>query len=244
MKNEKMKKIFVILFVLFVNLVFSQEDYNDLYKSSIQNSIYPAGAVIDTSLVKINKENKDLIRKNINGEEYILVVSSKQSISYYTDSSGNPLKTYNTGNYPIWITTAPELKQWFYKKTFKDRNLRLVQLLGLPPNSKCNYFIEFWVRPQDLFRPCPDKEITDGKCDLCFPNDITEEHLKWINENRISRYYQCDLSNQYPWTQLGYTYDWEPSNKTHIGLSEFIINSNSTIYINSIYTTDEYLDEK
>ena len=104
-----------------------------------------------------------------------------------------------------------------------------------------SYFVEFWVRPVDLFRPCPDKEITDGKCDLCFPEGTDPEHIKWINENRISRYYQCDLYYQYPWGQLGYTYDWNPKNKSHFGLSEFIIGANKTIYINRIVTTLEYL---
>jgi hypothetical protein len=64
----------------------------------------------------------------------------------------------------------------------------------------------------------------------------------WINENRISRYYQCDLYDRYPWTQLGYTYDWDPKNKTHIGLSEFIISSNRTIYLNKIYSINDYLN--
>ena len=53
--------------------------------------------------------------------------------------------------------------------------------------------------------------------------------------------YQCDLYNQYPWGQLGYTYDWNPKNKSHVGLSEFIIGAGKTIYVNRIVTTQEYL---
>lgn len=40
--------------------------------------------------------------------------------------------------------------------------MRLKQLLGLPPTATNSYFVKFWVRPNDLFRPCPDKEI-NGK---------------------------------------------------------------------------------
>jgi hypothetical protein len=217
-------------------LCIAQSD-RDLYKQSIVNSIYPDSSKIYTDLVQINSSNKSLIRKSINNEEYILVCTWKQNIAFYNKD------VFNTGNWPLWVTTAPELKNRFKSESVKDTNQRLIQLLGLPPGSKYSYFVEIWVRPQDLFRPCPDKEITDGKCDLCFPSGTDADHIKWINENRISRYYQCELYNQYPWGQLGYTYDWNPDNKSHVGLSEFIIGVNKTVYINRIVPTEEYLCE-
>ena len=189
-------------------------------------------------MVHIADCNEELIRKNINNEEYILVCTWKQNVSFYAKDT-----IFNTGNWPLWVTTAPELKNRIKSEVVKDTNLRLIQLLGLPPGSKYSYFVEMWVRPQDLFRPCPDKEITDSKCDICFPSGTDADHIKWINENRISRYYQCDLYNQYPWGQLGYTYDWNPDNKSHVGLSEFIIGTNKTVYINRIVTTQEYLSK-
>jgi hypothetical protein len=231
-----MKNILLVTIALLISFNVIGQSNRELYKLSIINSIYPDSSEICTNLVQINDSNKTLIRKNINGEEYILVCTWKQNVSFYQKDT-----VFNTGNYPIWVTTSPELKNRIKKESPKDINLRLIQLLGLPPTAQYSYFVEFWVRPVDLFRPCPDKEITDGKCDLCFPEGTDTEHIKWINENRISRYYQCDLYYQYPWGQLGYTYDWNPKNKSHVGLSEFIIGSNKTIYINRIVTTLEYL---
>lgn len=124
---------------------------------------------------------------------------------------------------------------------YKVADHRLIQLLGLPPNSVYRYFVEFWVKPEDLFRPCPDQEITDSRCDICFPANADSAHVAWINSNRISRYYQCELNHQYPWTQLGYTYDWNPKNKTHFGLSEFVIAAHRKIRVNAIYRTEDYL---
>ncbi|MFA8433264.1 MAG: hypothetical protein ACEPOZ_02005 [Marinifilaceae bacterium] len=210
-----------------------------LYKQAIQNAMYPEESKVDTSLVAVNNQNRNLVWKEINGEEYILVVTWKQNISYYEPYIDSAY--YNTGNYPIWVTTAPELLQRMKQEKVKDTDLRLKQLLGLPPNSIYNYFIEFWVKPGDLFRPCPDNEITDKQCDLCFPSNTDASHISWINNNRIDRYYQCDLFNQYPWTQLGYTYDWNPNNKTHIGLSEFVIGKDKNIKVKAIYTTKDYL---
>ena len=231
-----MKNILLVTIALLISFNVIGQSNRELYKLSIINSIYPDSSEICTNLVQINDSNKTLIRKNINGEEYILVGTWKQNVSFYQKDT-----VFNTGNYPIWVTTSPELKNRIKKESPKDINLRLIQLLGLPPTAQYSYFVEFWVRPVDLFRPCPDKEITDGKCDLCFPEGTDTEHIKWINENRISRYYQCDLYYQYPWGQLGYTYDWNPKNKSHFGLSEFIIGANKTIYINRIVTTLEYL---
>ena len=231
-----MKNILLATIALLISFNVIGQTNRELYKLSIINSIYPESSEICTNLVQINDSNKTLIRKNINGEEYILVCTWKQNVSFYQKDT-----IFNTGTYPIWVTTAPELKNRIKKDSPKDVNLRLIQLLGLPPTAQYSYFVEFWVRPVDLFRPCPDKEITDGKCDLCFPEGTDPEHIKWINENRISRYYQCDLYYQYPWGQLGYTYDWNPRNKSHFGLSEFIIGTNKTIYINRIVTTSEYL---
>lgn len=231
-----MKNILLSTIALLISFNVIGQINRELYKLSIINSIYPDSSEICTKLVQINDSNKTLIRKNINGEEYILVCTWKQNVSFYQKDT-----VFNTGTYPIWVTTAPELKNRIKKESPKDVNLRLIQLLGLPPTAQYSYFVEFWVRPVDLFRPCPDKEITDSKCDLCFPEGTDPEHIKWINENRISRYYQCDLYYQYPWGQLGYTYDWNPKNKSHFGLSEFIIGANKTIYINRIVTTLEYL---
>ena len=231
-----MKNILLATIALLISFNVIGQTNRELYKLSIINSIYPESSEICTNLVQINDSNKTLIRKNINDEEYILVCTWKQNVSFYQKDT-----IFNTGTYPIWVTTAPELKNRIKKDSPKDVNLRLIQLLGLPPTAQYSYFVEFWVRPVDLFRPCPDKEITDGKCDLCFPEGTDPEHIKWINENRISRYYQCDLYYQYPWGQLGYTYDWNPRNKSHFGLSEFIIGTNKTIYINRIVTTSEYL---
>ncbi|WP_375559530.1 hypothetical protein ACE193_17570 [Bernardetia sp. OM2101] len=247
MKNFKL--LFFIAFLFLgacqsVKKVDTKESYSKefaLYQKSIESSMSPSPQKVYPNLVSITPENTNLIRKRINGEDYILMVTWKQNISYYEkylDSAH-----YNTGSYPIWVTTAPELAQRMQKEKAKDVNLRLKQLLGLPPNAIYSYFIEFWVKPQDLFRPCPDSEITDNKCDLCFPENTDTSYMSWINENRVSRYYQCQIDEKYPWTQLGYTYDWNPKNKSHVGLSEFVIKENTNIIIKAIYTTEGYLNK-
>lgn len=243
----KLLKPLILLLVLCqvscqsIQQICKKPDAETLYQTSIEEAMSPSPSKVYSELVSINSQNNNLTTKTINGEEYILVVTWKQNISYYKPYLDSAF--YNTGKYPIWITTAPELLNRMKREKAKDVNLRLKQLLGLPPNAVYSYFIEFWVKPQDLFRPCPDNEITDNTCELCLPEGTSEEYKTWINDNRISRYYNCELYDKYPWTQLGYTYDWNPKNKSHVGLSEFVISANKNIVINAIYTTEEYLNK-
>jgi hypothetical protein len=243
MKFIKPRILFALLFLAACqsSKKISQHKYDDrtLYQQAIQNAMSPGPDKEYKNLVAINNENENLVRDTMNGEEYILVVTWKQNVSYYQPYIDSPY--YNTGKYPIWITTAPELLQRMKQENAENADMRLKQLFGLPPNSIFNYFIEFWVKPSDLFRPCPDKEINDKQCELCFPVNTDSSHILWINENRISRYYQCELYKEYPWTQLGYTYDWNDQNKSHVGLSEFVIGTYKNIRVKAVYTTNDYL---
>ncbi|MGB4846354.1 MAG: hypothetical protein WBP41_00450, partial [Saprospiraceae bacterium] len=44
----------------------------------------------------------------------------------------------------------------------------------------------------------------------------------------------------YPFTQLGYTYDWKKRNGSHEGLSEFLIDQKSNIVIKDYIETCDY----
>ena len=156
------------------------DDHNKavLYQQAIQDSMSPGPNKVYTNLVPINDQNDALVWKTIDGERYLLVVTWKQDVSYYKPFLNGGF--YNTSNWAMWVTTAPELLERMHSQQDDDVDLRLKQLLGLPPNSEYSYFVEFWVRPADLFRPCPDSEITDEECDLCFPEDgrLWKKNLK------------------------------------------------------------------
>lgn len=221
---------------------FNAQSTEQVYQSAIENAMSPAPEKVYDNLIAINRQNEKLTWRTIDGEDYLLVVTWKGNASYYEPYLDSGF--YNTGPYEIWVTTSPELLTFFQKEEVLDTNLRLKQLLGLPANSTYNYFVEFWVKPADLFRPCPDNEITDQKCDLCFPNSVDSVYMNWVNDNRVSRYYECELYDKYPWTQLGYTYDWNVRNLDHVGLSEFVIKEDVNIVVEAIYTTTSYLQKQ
>ena len=155
---------------------------------------------------------------------------------------------YNTGKYPIWVTAAPDLQQRIgaQKRKFRKQkplDKRLKQLLGLPPNADKKVFVEFWVRPSDLIRPCVDSDVTDSTCDLVLPSGTIPdcENLVWLADQARASFADSTLYRRYPFTQLGYTYDWKRNNKRHVGLSEFVIGKNKNIVVEGVYETAAYV---
>jgi len=147
-----------------------------------------------------------------------------------------------------WVTASPELKQICSQQAFATTTPlqdRLAQLLGVPLPASYDTFVEIWVKPMDLFRPCPDPAIDDSACQIEFPRDVSASHRRWINDLRATQYYQPEPevnSNKqaYPWTQLGYTYDWSPQSPDHRGPSEFILKSGARIEVQSLTSSADY----
>lgn len=183
---------------------YNAERVSHVYSLSVGDAAKPQPWEIRSDLISISVDNKDLIWKEINGEPYLLVSSWKEDVKYYKNDASAGF--YNTRNYPIWVTVAPELQRLCQEKRFGRKeglDLRLKQLLGLPPTVEKGYFVEFWVKPQDLFRPCLDGAVDDVNCTLEFPADATDEHRQWINDMRLGSYYSSNWDSNYPWTQLG-----------------------------------------
>ncbi|MDX1939179.1 MAG: hypothetical protein SFU99_01425 [Saprospiraceae bacterium] len=220
---------------------YNESKIQKIYNKSIADTAKPEPTEVDNNLLAITKETPGLVWKTINGEDYLLVSSWKGDTTYYKNDPNTGF--YNTGKYIIWVTAAPQLQALCKDKKFGRKeglDLRLKQFFGMPPNTEKKYFVEFWVRPQDLYRPCPDNEVNDKSCGLCFAENAPKEYQEWFKNQRNTSYYNCNWYDNYPWTQLGYTYDWSPRNKTHIGLSEYIIGENKKVVVNGFVTTADY----
>lgn len=117
--------------------------------------------------------------------------------------------------------------------------LKVKLSLGLPPDATLDAFVSFWVPPSSLFRPAPDNEITDSTAGLDIPHDVEEWYRRWFNELRSHQYFQSANpdNDAYPWTQLGYTYDWAEDGR---GVSEFVIRTGGEVVVESITPMEEY----
>ena len=213
---------------------------NDLvkaYSNAVNDAANPEPVEISRRLTAIVDHNENLLWQDEPGKSRVLVLTWS-SYEGYDTKVGQPVVVPE-----IWVTVAPELKDFCRGRDlpFDELTLRFEQLLGLPPFSGKNRFVEMWVNPGDLFRPCPDNEITDTSCGLNIPENVLPSYREWFNLKRAASYGKCDRPEKqaYPWTQLGYTYDWG-NPKSEVGLSEFVVRKKSTVVINSVSTLQAY----
>jgi hypothetical protein len=206
---------------------------DQMYQNAIEDAIIAKPSEIYADLTPIVESNGNLSWQGDPGNKSMLVVTFTKYTSSYP--VGAPV---NTTWGETWVTVVPEIKTFFKEHVDPNGNvtLRTLQLLGLPPNNTNTHFVELWASPQSLFRPTPDNDINDTVAQLTFPSSATPEYKQWFNSNILYSYFP----ERYPWTRLGYTYDWGNSN-SHVGLSEFVLKQNSTVIVKSVTPTADYL---
>ncbi len=135
----------------------------------------------------------------------------------------------------LWAFTDKEFLAWFRENHAKVDNwdIRLKQLLGKSPDTDNRYFTVFWVRVTDVFRPAFFPDISTDMMNTTFTNTLEEDttaNAMWFKnwfDKESSVAYRKD---GFPWTRLGYTYDWGNPNSKY-GLSEFIVKEGAEIEV-------------
>ena len=224
----------VTLFLVLVALAYMQAtdaQVQQAYAAAIADAAVAKPSEISYALTPIQPGAHRTHWEESDGKSYVLTVTWT-SWNGYDSAIGSPKKLRQD----VWITLVPQLAEFCSGLEENGRNLRLEQYLGLPPDSQNTKFVEMWVMPNDLFRPCPDPEIDDRSCVLHFPGGTDVEHIKWI-DNRRKTVYSGDPP--YPWTRLGYTYDWARSSQ-EMGLSEYVIRKGATVRVKSVDSTSNY----
>ncbi len=136
----------------------------------------------------------------------------------------------------FWVTLCPQLREVCVDYKGPDPLLRMEKALGLPPRTGTYGVAEFFVDPKYLFRPAPDPDIQDTSAGLA-PDDTSPflsanpfqgrsaGYAAWYAATYETRGYDAtnNLDNCWPWTRLGYTYDYENAPNNPVGLSEYVI---------------------
>lgn len=226
--------LIVLLMTLFSPLqttqqAFAAQEYGHVYSQALQDAMLAEGGEICSSLVSIDRGNKDIIWQD---DRVLVVTWTKFPQSYPVG------KEVTTWWGDTWVTVVPELRNFVNRNELTDENtLRVEQVLGLPAESGNKWFAEVWVRPEDLFRPSPDPEINDTVADLNFKDTTARDHRTWFDNTVLSQYFG---DRKYPWTRLGYTYDWG-NPRSEVGLSEFVIKKGASVIVKSLYTNEGYI---
>jgi hypothetical protein len=201
------------------------------YTAAVHDAAEPTTEDIITGLVAITPSNPKLIW---NADKSAVRMVIWTTFTGYKQGD-------NLLSRDVFVTSAPQVQE-LCKTVAADQLVpRVNEYLGLPPPTESDnnrYFVEMWVKPADMFRPCPDAEIDDTTCGLTFPSTATQAHVSWINSYYASSYGFWQKT-QYPWTGLGYTYDWCNAD-THVGASEFVVRSGSTVTVTGLIDRATY----
>jgi hypothetical protein len=212
----------------------SSPTLQELYQTAIVDAVVADSNEICTTLVAITPANSNLSWRGTGDSSWVLVNTWTKYVSSYPVGDTVTLAWGET-----WVTVPHEFKLWCATNNSNpDSSLRIEQLLGLSPNKGYTHFIELWVRPDDLFRPSPDCEITDSRAELSLSSTADSTFKAWFNDNIIYSYFPP----RFPWTRMGYTFDWGNPH-SEAGLSEFVIRRNCRVIVNAIYTTADYVKQ-
>lgn len=137
----------------------------------------------------------------------------------------------------IWATSLGELTDWYQENSggVTDWDLRFAQLLGMPDDGSCTRFSAFWIDPSEVIRPAYVTDVT-AQMENGYEQITDSAYQAWFDGNIIYSYFE----SEYPWTRLGYTYDWSGGDSAY-GLTEFLVADGSEAEIAFTYSTEEFV---
>ena len=175
-------------------------------------------------LVNLNK-NDERTKWNDKGE--VLLFTLHQGLDKYQDGKGGVVE----GN-EIWLYSTKEMRDWYMlnKMNTFERTLRLKQLLGKDYNSKDTFVSTLWINPSNVSRPAFISDV-NKPMQTSFSEAETPEFKEWFRNKEGF----CYETHKYPWTRLGYSFDWG-SDSDRYGMSEFVAFNGAS------YTVDKTLN--
>lgn len=175
-------------------------------------------------------ENAQIEWINENGENRLLVCSMMNADEAKAWPEGQDLEASAT--ILAWVTLPYDLEA--HVRTLPkcrdslECRMRMVQLLGLPPDYNCDRLVFFYVAPGSLLRPTPDPEIDDSEASLTFSAQAPNHYQEWFAQNSE---FSSNSETPYPWTRLGYTYNWNSESADHIGPGEFVVHPRAKVRV-------------
>jgi hypothetical protein len=166
----------------------------------------------------------------------------------------------------MWVTLAPHLKEFcqgFARQNSQNPErtiLRLEQRLGLAPASSKTHFVELAITEprngKSLFRPCGDPSVITTSCNVGGPQQCSSSqgaNCDALSEFFYQQYYSSygsETPTGFPWTSLGYTFDWAFKEVSlggsfdfvQVGESEYVVTTGAVLKVLSVQTTEQYCE--
>ena len=152
----------------------------------------------------------------------------------------------------IWVTLAGEVQARCRAWGLQGDALRqrLEQLLGLPLDPPVQFrkarFVTMEVARERLDRPCLGIDDTNPQSPVCtvgIQASRAPEVRDYVLRQMADSFVVGGPGGPgYPFTRLGYTYDWNPVNArpNHYGASEFLVQASTAATVITQQDTDAY----
>ena len=162
-----MKLIILFIYQILGSFTYSKpgecidDGYCDQYLQALNITQTPTTEKIIKSLIPLRPSNPDL---KFDAENRVLLAAAVK-LTRYPYLKGEKFQLYQDTRF----TPYP-----FFQKscTAYDKNslyIRAKQQLGLPPTDDMTGIIEVYVSLFNIFRACPDPEISDKECVINIP---------------------------------------------------------------------------
>lgn len=198
-------------------------------------------AIAETGIAQPWQTSRDLVLIKPDQEVTVATWSRSAQVDRYKD----PRKD------DIWVTVEPHLRQfcsaWSHQHNGDndELTLRLEQRLGLPPAAGDTHFVRLRLTAQatrKMFRPCSNPATATATCEAGPPDDRNPAYKAWFTGQYYSAF-GLPRPNLYPWTSLGYTFDWAQGNDgafQRFGESEFVIPKDAPVEVLGAVSTADY----
>lgn len=186
-------------------------------------------------LISLAFGESSLTEWQIIDSDTLVLVSSLQVVDweYSNIEVGDSFVTSTSPDYMLWVAIPREVEDRLIGEVeYTDSltlNSRFLELLGLRPDNKDCVVNLMWVNKNDLLRPSynPDPTTTCGAIE--YPEEMEIEWYEdWLEGNIAYSYESPQEGLNYPFTRLGYTYDWGEG-RSKYGVSEFVVAPSSVI---------------
>lgn len=149
------------------------------------------------------------------------IPSGQPSVSVITFATRSPLGANDRLDRDTWVSLPDKLQA--HCEGHANAVLALEQILGMPPTAGDWALYRFTVSPEEIFRPCASGgSVYTSQCSFDLPKGQLETKNFVFNQMWTS-FMKNASTPGYPFTGMGWTYDWDPESKTHVGVSEYVV---------------------
>lgn len=158
----------------------------------------------------------------------VLLATFHDAPEFYKEGTDNILKIQ-----VMWTATAKEVSSKMASDLSNCSKVRISQIIGVGPKDRLTDISIISVKVSDLFRPAYNPDVKVNRMSFNLESD-NKKFISFFNKNFEN--------NTYPWTALGYTYDY--GKEEHYGLSEFVLLKGSSYYVEKTVKIDDYIKNR